>query len=116
MANAAETPARDPKLDPLGSPAPPVTTVSEHDAVEETRTPSVGLGLAFFFLLCTALAVCTAALLLTLRVGVRLPQTRIARDAASLSCLVYCSGPVLEAVQSARLWLDGKTFVDLPMK
>ena len=112
----AETPARDPKLDPLGSPAPPVTTLSEHDAVETRGTPGASVGLGLAFLLCTALAVCTAALLLTLRVGVRLPQTSVARDAASLSCLVYCSGPVLEAVQSARLWSDGKTFVDLPMK
>lgn len=29
---------------------------------------------------------------------------------------VYCHGPLLEAVQSARLFPDSKTFVDMPMK
>lgn len=29
---------------------------------------------------------------------------------------VYCDGPLLEAVQSARLFPDSKTFVDMPMK
>ncbi|CAN0363000.1 unnamed protein product, partial [Hapterophycus canaliculatus] len=29
---------------------------------------------------------------------------------------VYCGGPLLEAVQSARLYPDSKTFVDMPMK
>ncbi|CAM9190475.1 unnamed protein product, partial [Pylaiella littoralis] len=29
---------------------------------------------------------------------------------------VYCDGPLLKAVQSARLFPDSKTFVDMPMK
>ncbi|CAM9566394.1 unnamed protein product [Scytosiphon promiscuus] len=29
---------------------------------------------------------------------------------------VYCHGPLLEAIQSARLFPDSKTFVDMPMK
>eukprot|EP00903_Cladosiphon_okamuranus_P020327 g18650.t1 len=29
---------------------------------------------------------------------------------------IYCDGPLLEAVQSARLFPDSKTFVDMPMK
>lgn len=29
---------------------------------------------------------------------------------------VYCDGPLLAAVQSARLFSDCKTFVDMPMK
>lgn len=31
------------------------------------------------------------------------------------ACTVFCEGPLLAAVQSARLWNDSKTFVDMPL-
>jgi hypothetical protein len=31
------------------------------------------------------------------------------------ACTVFCAGPLLEAVQTARLWPDSKTFVDMPL-
>ena len=31
------------------------------------------------------------------------------------SCRVFCFGPLLQAVQSAGLWSDSKTFVDMPL-
>lgn len=32
------------------------------------------------------------------------------------ACSVYCSGPILEAVQLSGIYNDSKTFVDMPMK
>lgn len=36
-------------------------------------------------------------------------------DYVEEACSVYCTGPVLEAVQLAGIFDDGKTFVDMPM-
>lgn len=37
-------------------------------------------------------------------------------DPIQQACGIYCHGPILEAVQSAKLFNDSKTFVDMPMK
>lgn len=37
-------------------------------------------------------------------------------SSSSSAWAVYCDGPLLKAVQSARLFPDSKTFVDMPMK
>lgn len=37
-------------------------------------------------------------------------------DGGSTAWEVFCDGPLLRAVQSARLFPDSKTFVDMPMK
>ena len=37
-------------------------------------------------------------------------------DALARACSVYCGGPLLHAVQSAALFDDSKTFVDMPMR
>lgn len=60
---------------------------------------------------------------LVLAVGVALAVfygTRTVAPLAPLSayqqaCSIYCQGPLLQAVQSARIWNDSKTFVDMPM-
>lgn len=41
---------------------------------------------------------------------------RAAAAAAGRAWEVYCDGPLLKAVQSAELFPDSKTFVDMPMK
>eukprot|EP01031_Cornospumella_fuschlensis_P032712 gene32712-39547_t len=37
-------------------------------------------------------------------------------DSVNEACKVYCDGPLLQAVQLARIFPDSKTFVDMPMK
>jgi len=34
----------------------------------------------------------------------------------SLLSSIYCDGPILQAVQDARLFSDSKYFVDMPLK
>jgi hypothetical protein len=34
----------------------------------------------------------------------------------SLLSQIYCDGPILQAVQDARLFSDSKYFVDMPLK
>lgn len=43
-------------------------------------------------------------------------EERVVGDVNLTARDVYCEGPLLEAVQMARLFPDSKTFVDMPMK
>ena len=43
------------------------------------------------------------------------PSRGASLDYVSRACSVYCSGPLLEAVQMLGLYNDSKTFVDMPM-
>jgi len=43
------------------------------------------------------------------------PQAPAETDPYQTACTVFCHGPLLEAVQAARLWNDSKTFVDMPL-
>lgn len=38
------------------------------------------------------------------------------RDPLDRACSVFCEGPILHAVQNARLFNDSKTFVDMPLR
>lgn len=87
----------------------------EHMVREAGSTPSTGM---YFLAMCSALVLGVLAALLwhhMLPWGAPAPvhesRHHIAlREASSL----YCLGPVLHAVQSARLYADSKSFVDMP--
>ena len=84
--------------------------------VMEHELPSAAVGgRSWVGAVCAAVALSLACGAALTQLAPRPPRPPRLATAADEACSVYCGGKLLAAVQTARLWADSKTFVDMPM-